>query len=231
MKKGILIDMGETIVHNINIDYTKSLDKLYELIINKEQISISKNGFIIQAKEILFEIFNFRNNIEFKMIDYLRLLIDLFNLEFSLTIYELEEVFLFNSCEIKIVDNIEKLFIYFKQKCYPIILVSNTSFSKNLIIKVLGDLYYFFDDIIVSSDYPFRKPNKNIFSIGIKKINLDKNNIYYIGNDFNVDVIGAYNSGINPIWFNENKLNKIEKNSKMIYREINDYSELIDENF
>lgn len=227
MIKGIMFDMGDTLFYNTDISFIRSIEKLYESIINKE--NINKDFFIKKSYEILQEIFRGRKELEFKMIDYLFYIKKLFNIEYNNSLNQIEEEFAFNSCQYILIDNVKEILKYFKNKKYPLILLSNTSFSKNIIIKILGNLVDYFDEIIVSSDYPFRKPNKYIFELGINKFqNIDKQNIFYIGNDYNADVMGAINSGINPIWFNENKT---ENNSKNNVKKIKNYLELIEENF
>lgn len=224
MKKGILIDMGETIVHNYDVNYELALHKVYEVIYNKNEIN--EKDFVNYSLKILNDIFNKRSYIEFKMIDYIRLIKDIFNIKFTISLEEVEILFCLNSCKTKFVENIEQLLKHLKEKNYPIILLSNTSYSKSVIKNILGKLNKYFDDIIVSSDYPLRKPNEDIFKVGIAKLNLDKENIFYIGNDYDIDIIGAYNAGINPIWFNENNF-KINQNIKIKYLEIHNYLDLI----
>lgn len=228
MKKGILIDMGETIVHNYDINYELTLHKVYELIDNKKEII--ENDFVNHSFKILNSIFKNRSYIEFKMVDYIKLIKDIFNIKFTISLEEVEQLFYLNCCKTTLVENIEQLLKYFKEKNYPIILLSNTSYSKNVIKNALGKLNKYFDDIIVSSDYPIKKPNVDIFNVGIAKINLNKENIFYIGNNYDVDIIGAYNAGINPIWFNENRT-KIIKKEDITYLEINNFLDLISTSF
>lgn len=228
MKKGILIDMGETIVHNYDINYELALHKVYELIDNKKEII--ENDFVNHSFKILNSIFKNRSYIEFKMVDYIKLIKDIFNIKFTISLEEVEQLFYLNCCKTTLVENIEQLLKYFKEKNYPIILLSNTSYSKNVIKNALGKLNKYFDDIIVSSDYPIKKPNVDIFNVGIAKINLNKENIFYIGNNYDVDIIGAYNAGINPIWFNENRT-KIIKKEDITYLEINNFLDLISTSF
>ena len=85
---------------------------------------------------------------------------------------------------------------------------------------MLGELNCFFDDIIVSSDYPFRKPNHYIFDLGVSKIKMDKKDIYYIGNSFYYDVCGSNESGINSIWFNEKEDKPIDSRNYKSRRKI-----------
>lgn len=226
MKKGIIFDMGDTLFYNKNISFKRAIERLYNNIKNQE--IINKEEFIDKSYNVLQEIFNNRKELEFKMIDYLLYIKTLFDIEFNESLENIEEQFAYDSCDYILIDNVIDILKYFKSKNYPMILLSNTSFSKNIIVKILGDLSNYFDEIFVSSDYPFRKPNKCFFELGINKLNLAKRDIFYIGNDYNYDVLGSMNAGVNPIWFNENN---IEKNTENNVKVIRNYLSLIEENF
>jgi len=228
IKKGIIFDMGDTLVHNKNMTFISSISYLYDV---SKNCKLDKKLFIEEAHNILNEIFKNRKFIEFKMSDYIKYLIDLYELEINYSIDDLEEQFAFRSCTIELIDNVKELLEYFKNKQYKLILLSNTSFSRNVVLKMLGDLSHYFDCIILSSETIFRKPHCNIFELGIKQLNMDKNNIYYIGNDYYCDVYGAIMSGIKSIWFNENKVKKDDNFPIKNYIEIHNYNDLINMNF
>lgn len=228
MHKTIIFDMGETLVHNIGMDFTKSLEYLFE---SSKHCNVKKDVFIEGGMKILNDIFNERKELEFKMIEYIKLLIDFYELVYDKTIEELEEDFAFKSCKIEFVENSLQILQYFKNKNYQLILLSNTSFSRNVVVKMLDKMVDFFEHIIVSSETVFRKPNKYIFELGIKLSKNSIENIYYIGNDYYYDVFGSSNSNINSIWFNEKKLEKNNKYNVKKYIEIRDFIELINMNF
>lgn len=228
MHKTIIFDMGETLVHNIDMDFTKSLEYLFE---SSKHCNVKKDVFIEGGMKILNDIFNERKELEFKMIEYIKLLIDFYELVYDKTIEELEEDFAFKSCKIEFVENSLQILQYFINKNYQLILLSNTSFSRNVVVKMLDKMVDFFEHIIVSSETVFRKPNKYIFELGIKFSKNSIENIYYIGNDYYYDVFGSSNSNINSIWFNEKKLEKNNKYNVKKYIEIRDFVELINMNF
>lgn len=227
MNKAILIDMGDTIINNYEIDYSKGLSCVYDKAINP---IISKEEYIKYGIGILENLFIVRKEIEFRMQDYLRQVNEYLNLKFDISYEKIEEIFAFNSSKVKLVSNIELFLKHLKQKQYQIIVLSNTSFSKNIIIKTLGELCQYFDDIIVSSDYSFRKPHFAFFNVGISRLNVDKENIYYIGNSYYYDVYGSYNAGIKSIWFNEQN-EMVDHTLKCEYKEIKSYTQLIGEDF
>ena len=226
--KCILFDMGETLIHNKKVDFEKSILLLYE---RSKFCNVDKETFLSYSNGLLKELFEKRIEIEFKMIDYIGLLVNIFGLSFDVSLSQIEEEFAFNSCEIEEIEGGKEILKYFKDKNYKLVLVSNTSFSKNVIIKMLGDMSFYFDDFIVSSEMVFRKPNKNIYLVALRKLSFNKNDVYFIGNDYICDVCGPYSVGIKSIWFNENKLKINRDNNINPYLEIEKYKHLIDIRF
>jgi FMN phosphatase YigB (HAD superfamily) len=49
----------------------------------------------------------------------------------------------------------------------------------------------FFEAIVISSDYGFRKPDTRLFHIAIDLLDVDASEAIYIGNNYNTDIIGA----------------------------------------
>lgn len=66
-----------------------------------------------------------------------------------------------------------------------------------------------------------KKPNSIIFDYALKIANTSRENSIMIGDDFEADVNGALNAGIDAIFFNEKRLNVSEK-----YKQINHLLEL-----
>lgn len=229
MKKGILIDMGDTIVHNLGMSFKRALEHVYELNKNKK---VSKTKYLKDSLQIINDCFKTRTIIEVRAIDFLRLISETFNLEFDKPLEEVEIEFANSFSKIERVKNIEELLIYFKEKGYPIVVLSNTCFSNKTIRLMLGDLNKYFDDVIVSSEYMARKPYKAFFDLGLSKFKgVNKRDIYYIGNSFYNDVYGANNASIYPIWFNEKKEKKPDNLNVNDYIEITNYNQLIEMDF
>lgn len=47
----------------------------------------------------------------------------------------------------------------------------------------------------------FRKPNKRIFKLALKKADLQPEDVWYIGDNYQCDVVGARSAGIFPVWY------------------------------
>ena len=66
------------------------------------------------------------------------------------------------------------------------------------------DLTKYFDDILISSDYHTKKPDKRFFHILLERHKLDVSHSLYIGNDSRCDVGGAKGVGMPVFYVNSN---------------------------
>ena len=221
---GILIDMGDTLIHNIDFNFKRSLTLMYEKSLNK---NVTLDEFLNYSLKIINDVFSERHFIEIKLIDFLKQLMELFDFSYNISLDELEIDFSKNLSIIEIVDHSMDLLKYLKQKNYKIIVLSNTCMSKKAIINILKPFHTYLDDVIVSSDYCVRKPHFSFFDIGIKRLGLNKQNICFIGNDYYYDIYGSNLSGIKAIWFNEKHLAPDSKYQCQNYIEIDNYETII----
>ena len=56
------------------------------------------------------------------------------------------------------------------------------------------------DAILVSEDAGVRKPDVRIFEMMADKLGLKCEECVYVGDTFSLDIMGAYNSGMKPVW-------------------------------
>lgn len=223
MIKGILIDMGGTIIRSNNFSFKRSFERMYDLAILP---NVSKNEFIDYSMNIIEDIFRKRDNNEIDLTSIIKLLITIFNLKFNIEINDIEEEMNKSLCDNEYIEGIIDLLEYYKSKNLKIVILSNTCFSRDAIVSVLKDHLELFDDIIVSSDYNVRKPYKAFFDLGLSVIGLNRDEVVYIGNDFFFDIIGATKSNIKAVWFNEYHKTPLD-NSIDNYYEVGNYYENI----
>lgn len=58
-----------------------------------------------------------------------------------------------------------------------------------------------FEFIVTSSDFMFRKPNKRIFDLALEKAELQPDEVWYIGDQYECGVQGSLNAGLQPVWY------------------------------
>lgn len=91
-------------------------------------------------------------------------------------------------------------------------------------------LEHFFDAIILSSDYGFRKPDPRLFRIAMSILDVSPKDTAYIGNKYETDTVGAKNADLaltglinqndNQQFPTEKKPDFVVKNLKQAYEVI-----------
>jgi putative hydrolase of the HAD superfamily len=96
---------------------------------------------------------------------------------------------------------------------YRIALVSDAQPSYALPeIKAVG-LDGYFDPIIISAQYGFRKPDKRLIEMALDGIKLPPSEVVFVGNDMYRDIYGARRLGIKNIFVNSNQGDKYHENT------------------
>lgn len=81
--------------------------------------------------------------------------------------------------------------------------ISNISYAGKVVINRIDERIpaHHFEFIIATSEYLYRKPNKRIFDLALEKAGLEPSDVWYIGDQYECDIVGAGNAGIFPIWY------------------------------
>jgi putative hydrolase of the HAD superfamily len=110
-----------------------------------------------------------------------------------------------SACKLK--DTLE----YLNKKYKLAIITNGSSYIQNKKIDTL-DVREYFDKIIISGDIGIRKPEKEIFLLCCTHLNVEPSRAVYIGDNYEIDITGANNAGLNAIWINkiDNKNNTCE---------------------
>jgi putative hydrolase of the HAD superfamily len=58
----------------------------------------------------------------------------------------------------------------------------------------------FFDVVLISGELGYRKPHPIVFRRLIDELGVEKNQILYVGDDPEPDIIGAQRAGLQPVW-------------------------------
>ena len=231
MIKGVLIDLGKTIVTNRIIDFEKAILSIYQ----ETNKTITSEDFLkihYKLYEITFKYLRSINN-EMKITEYINSLLDITNLKTTKTIEELEDIFQKNLVDEELVDGVIELLQYFNFCKIPVIAVSNSCVSSRALMKELEELNVlkYFKKVISSADIYIRKPKKEIFDYALgqlKKITSDytiKNDeVLFIGNDYQCDVIGGKNASLISVWFNQEQNEDVYNLCDI---NVNNYKELI----
>ena len=132
-----------------------------------------------------------------------RFLYEYLGLEFDLSPLEIEILFWNASAPGAIMPNADKLLDYLNEKGIRTAVISNIGWSGEALSERLNRLlpHNQFEFVIASSEYLFRKPNSLIFELALRKSGLDATDIWYCGDNPQVDVEGSSQLGIYPVWY------------------------------
>jgi HAD superfamily hydrolase (TIGR01549 family) len=88
-------------------------------------------------------------------------------------------------------------------KKYKIGIISNASFVSNELLKQWPYKKYF-KHIIFSYQYEIAKPNKKLFLIAARKMNINPENVLHIGNDYKEDYLIPKQHKLNTVYLDRN---------------------------
>ena len=63
----------------------------------------------------------------------------------------------------------------------------------------------FFNPLIISGDYGYRKPDPRLFKKALKRMNLSADEVVFIGNDLYRDIYGAGLMNMRSVFFRSNQ--------------------------
>ncbi|MBN2794684.1 MAG: HAD family hydrolase [Clostridia bacterium] len=223
--KAILFDLGDTIIMQSSGDFLKGTQTLLEYSDRKQDAVLIQEYASKLEEEIknVKEVSHFENSCR----AFMKFLYEYHQVNFSISLEELEIIFNRVAFKRHLADDFYEYLNYLKSNDIRVAILSNTTFSEKTLRDELSiyDLEDAFEFVISTADYGIRKPDSRIFQLALNKLILEADTVWYIGNSFKYDVIGAHDSGIQPIWFNHEK-NKPLKD--LPYYECNSYLKLIE---
>lgn len=100
-------------------------------------------------------------------------------------------------------EGIEDFLAFLKEQNVRTGVISNISYCGEIVEERISALLpkHEFEFIIATSEYMFRKPNRKIFELALEKAGLRPEDVWYIGDNYQCDVIGAKNAGLFPVWY------------------------------
>jgi putative hydrolase of the HAD superfamily len=226
--KGIIFDLGDTVLHEHAFNALEGNRRLLELAeynpgVTAEDIQKLADevyGWIDRASE--------ESMLEITLETYNRLLYEPMGVKFKVGYDELEKEFWKTACSYVPAPGIYPLLDILEANHIKTGIISNSIFSASTLIKELEkhNLARYFQFVISSADYGIRKPHRAIFQIALKKMGLEESDIWFIGDKLEYDIKGALDAGLYPVWYNwQDKPGAIEGD----YLEIKSLDELKNE--
>lgn len=96
---------------------------------------------------------------------------------------------------------------YLAAKPYTLCIITN-GFSEAQVPKMhSSDIYRYFTHFFLSENLGYMKPDVHFFDAVLNQLNAKPEECVVIGDDFNVDILGAHSAGISQIFYNISNFN------------------------
>jgi putative hydrolase of the HAD superfamily len=207
LPKMILFDYGHTLLYESGFDDTKGYEALLPYATRNEN-NLSAAEIAAVATELFMDIGRHSRNHGVEIHDHMfqRLLFEYLELDFSLSRDELDCLYWENAAPGAPMPNVLKLLDFINKKGIRSGVISNISFSEYTLSERINRLLpnNRFEFIMASSEYVYRKPNKILFEVALKKAHLKPEEVWFCGDHPQFDVVGAASAGIFPVWYQSN---------------------------
>ncbi len=206
--KMVLFDYGQTLVNEAMFDGVKGVrevlkyaeDNKYNL--SAEQVQSEANtinndlGRFDPMKRHLFQV-------EVPNHMFTTYLYESLGIKITLTSDEIDRVFWDAAAPGRPTDGIEEFLKYLKEQDIRTGVISNISYSGKIVEERINTLIpnNNFEFIIATSECMFRKPNKRIFDLALEKAGFNAEDVWYIGDQYECDIVGAKNAEIFAVWY------------------------------
>lgn len=124
-------------------------------------------------------------------------------IELSLSPKEIDKVFWDVAAPGVPTEGIEDFLAFLRKQGIRTGVISNISYCGEAVKERISSVIpsHEFEFILATSEYLYRKPHKRIFELALEKANLSPEEVWYIGDQYECDIVGARNAGIFPVWY------------------------------
>ena len=235
----ILFDYGGTILHEPDTDFLRSERSILRHVISNphdhtpEELSAWEDERFRSLQPV-------RDlDAELTEIQLLRLKYELFGIKLDISYEEAEWIKWSEACPLTEQcrsTHIEELLRFLYEKGIRTGVISNIGWSGASLSRrvqiLLPDNHFEF--ILASSDYGIRKPSPVLFEVALEKAGLTPDDVWYCGDTFDKDVLGAHASGLFPVYYRRGReavdpQQLREQTEEFPYLTVDDWQELIDQ--
>jgi len=227
--KMIIFDYVQTLVDEKSLDILKGTEAVMAHAKSNSN-NVSTEEVCKLSNELFQESIRKRSGIEVHNHLFLNYLYEYLGIEFEKSILEIERIFENAASTAEPTKNIDALLQFLHRNGIRTSVISNMCFSGSLLTERINRHVpeHNFEFIISSSEYIFRKPDKRIFELALRKARLEAHEVWYCGDNAICDVDGSANCGMAPIWY-KGALGKTNTDfPKSDCLEVNDWDELIE---
>lgn len=206
--KMILFDYGQTLVSEEKFDGTRGTGALLEYAVENKYHRTAKEIQAV-ADKLNSELGRFdpqkRHLFQVEIPNHMfsSYLYESQGIRLSISGAKRDQVFWDAASPGKPTEGIEQFLGFLKENGIRTGVISNISYCGEALSQRIHGLLpdNAFEFIIATSEYLYRKPNRRIFELALEKAGLAADEVWYIGDQYECDIVGAKNAGIMPLWY------------------------------
>ena len=206
--KMILFDYGDTLMYEPDFEPFNGNKAIYPYIReNPHNISLEKfSEYLLtlfdEIKALRGELLEIHEHI------FLRNVLEHFDMKLSVPIEEAEWIIMNGVSRAIPLPHTAEMLKALHDREIRTGIISNLCWSGEALTRRLNETFpeHKFDFVMTSSKYIFRKPDPHIFDMAVRKTGLDISDIWYCGNNMKADIIGAHDSGLYPVLYDDRSI-------------------------
>ena len=201
---GVVFDLGDTVLSLQSIDGVAGDRRLLELAENTA--GLTAEDINLAAEELGRETVRLSDEsmLQYTWQSFNRLLCETLGVTFRVSSAELEREFWNTALTFVPCEGIFGVLDALETSQVKTGILSNTSMTGPVLEEELAkhNLAHRFSFVISTADYGFRKPHGRIFQVAVRKMGLEPQDIWFVGDKLEYDVRGAIDAGLQPVWYN-----------------------------
>ena len=229
MKKqsGVIFDLGDTVLQHHTVNWMPANEAILRFTETETSITPEKLQDIANLINAEFEQVRIESMIEQDVITFYRLLFETAGISLSISHEEAARICWNTAYVLSPEEGIYDVLDTLERHDIKTGILSNAAFSGTILEEELEKhgLLRRFSFVISSADYGVRKPHPRIYDIAAKKMGLEPQEIWFVGDKPKFDIKGAITAGMRPVWYNPRN---VKPDLQYDCLEINHWNEFIE---
>ena len=212
----LIFDLFQTLLEDIRIDFNLGLKPFWEAHY-KDKCSFDE--IKAYGEELFVHMLNLHKmGLEFPFVkDELPMYAEKFGGEVITMSMEEEAEFLNRCNEERVYDGLMEMLDFFTKEEIPMFVLSNSGFRAGA-LRIMLDSHgigKYFERVWSSADFGRVKPSTELFDAAIGEIlnmypNSAKEDMLFIGDTYETDIVGAHNAGLKTVWINRKNASDVK---------------------
>ncbi|HDR7438037.1 TPA: HAD-IA family hydrolase, partial [Bacillus anthracis] len=197
--KAVLFDLDDTL-----LDRDKAVDKLFLFVLEKcyEDVNdVVKNNMLRKFKEYDKRAYGIANKTT-----VLESLFDEFPPKYRLPQDNIQDFWNNNFPKCFSINQNTINFLNSIKMHIKVGIITNGSTQRQKAKIFNTNLNRYFETIIISEEAGCSKPDKRIFELALNELNMEPEDVLFVGDDLEKDIGGCQNANIKGVWFNPQRI-------------------------